>query len=127
MRGSFACHCSDVVEAEGRMFPVTDFYLPGKDDDDLAAAGGAGDGVADGYGSAGGCVGVFAGGAGDSGCGGFVGGRHYKNTEVLPLFARLGMGDQQRVFQAGEQAENRAGDECGGDVADDSEDCLCDR
>ncbi|MEP4050587.1 MAG: ATP-dependent RNA helicase HrpA, partial [Luteolibacter sp.] len=28
-------------------------------------------------------------------------GRHFRNTEVLPLFARLGMGDQQRVFQPG--------------------------
>jgi ATP-dependent helicase HrpA len=30
-------------------------------------------------------------------------GRNYRNTEVLPLFARLGMSEQQRIFQPGKK------------------------
>lgn len=90
-----------VIEAEGRMYPVSEFFLPGKDDEDLAVHVGRGmdylntiDPVGD--------VLVFLPGereireAAD-----LLEGRHFRNTEVLPLFARLGMGDQQRVFQPG--------------------------
>eukprot|EP00903_Cladosiphon_okamuranus_P003729 g3727.t1 len=90
-----------VIEAPGRMFPVEEHYLPGKDDDELASLVGRGvdyltdlDPMGD--------VLVFLPGereireAAD-----ILEGRNYRNTEVLPLFARLGMGDQQRVFQPG--------------------------
>jgi ATP-dependent helicase HrpA len=34
-------------------------------------------------------------------CADVLDGRNFRNTEVLPLFARLGLGDQQRVFNPG--------------------------
>ncbi|WP_411826139.1 ATP-dependent RNA helicase HrpA [Luteolibacter sp. AS25] len=92
-----------LLEAPGRMFPVEEHYLPGKDDEDLSSLIGRGvdyltdlDPMGD--------VLVFLPGereireAAD-----LLEGRNYRNTEVLPLFARLGMGDQQRVFQPGSQ------------------------
>ncbi|NJM37356.1 MAG: ATP-dependent RNA helicase HrpA [Akkermansiaceae bacterium] len=36
-------------------------------------------------------------------CADVLSGRNDRNTEVLPLFARLGLGDQQRVFNPGNQ------------------------
>ncbi|MFD2257977.1 ATP-dependent RNA helicase HrpA [Luteolibacter algae] len=92
-----------VIEAPGRMFPVTELFLPGKDDEEMASHIARGvdqlseiDPLGD--------VLVFLPGereireAAD-----MLEGRNYRNTEVLPLFARLGMGDQQRVFQPGKK------------------------
>ena len=90
-----------VIEAPGRMFPVSEFFLPGKDDEELAAHVGRGveylneiDPLGD--------VLVFLPGEREiRECADLLEGRHFRNTEILPLFARLGMGDQQRVFQPG--------------------------
>jgi ATP-dependent helicase HrpA len=89
-----------VIEAPGRMFPVAEFFLPPEDDEDLPQhVARAVDGWA-GW-SRRGRAGVPAGRARDPRVRGGVGGAAFPGTEVLPLFARLGLGDQQRVFNPG--------------------------
>ncbi len=90
-----------VIEAPGRMFPVEEFFLPEKEDeelpqqvaramDSLSSLGAQGD------------VLVFLPGEREiRDCADMLEGRQYAGTEILPLFARLGLGDQQRVFQPG--------------------------
>ncbi|MEP4078590.1 ATP-dependent RNA helicase HrpA [Haloferula sp.] len=90
-----------VIEAEGRTFPVEEVFMPGREDEDTV------DGVlraTDWLGDVGeqGDVLVFLPGEREiRECADALDGRRYRNTEVLPLFARLGLGDQQRVFHPG--------------------------
>ena len=92
-----------VIEAPGRMFPVAEFFLPPKDDEDLPqhvvrAVDWLND--VDPRGD----VLVFLPGEREiRECADVLDGRRYPGTEVLPLFARLGLGDQQRVFNPGNQ------------------------
>ena len=90
-----------VIEAPGRMFPVAEFFLPPFDDEDLAqhvarAVDYLGDVEPNGD------VLIFLPGEREiRECADVLDGRQYRGTEVLPLFARLGLGDQQRVFNPG--------------------------
>ncbi len=90
-----------VVEAPGRMFPVEELFLPPKEDEELAQhVARAVDEltVLEPQGD----VLVFLPGEREiRECADVLEGRQYRGTEVLPLFARLGLGDQQRVFQPG--------------------------
>ncbi|MGB6222766.1 ATP-dependent RNA helicase HrpA [Haloferula sp.] len=92
-----------MIEAEGRTFPVEEVFMPGREDEDVV------DGVlraTDWLGDVGeqGDVLVFLPGEREiRECAEALEGRRYRNTEVLPLFARLGLGDQQRVFHPGPQ------------------------
>ena len=92
-----------VIEAPGRMFPVVEFFLPPMDDEDLPQH------VARAVDWLGGVeprgdVLVFLPGEREiRECADVLDGRRYPGTEVLPLFARLGLGDQQRVFNPGNQ------------------------
>lgn len=92
-----------VIEAPGRMFPVAEFFLPPYDDEDLPQH------VARAVDWLGGVeprgdVLVFLPGEREiRECADVLDGRRYPGTEVLPLFARLGLGDQQRVFNPGNQ------------------------
>lgn len=90
-----------VIEAEGRMFPVAEFYLPGKDDEELAAHVGRGMEYLNAIDPNGDVLVFLPGEREIREAADLLEGRHFRNTEVLPLFARLGMGDQQRVFQPG--------------------------
>lgn len=90
-----------VIEAPGRMFPVAEFFLPPFDDEDLSQHVVRGvDYLRDVEPN--GDVLIFLPGereireAADA-----LEGQQYRGTEVLPLFARLGLGDQQRVFNPG--------------------------
>ncbi|RYD23713.1 MAG: DEAD/DEAH box helicase, partial [Verrucomicrobiaceae bacterium] len=102
--GAFAAffgHGTPVIEAPGRMFPVAEFFLPPKEDEDLAqhVARAVDDLTAM---EPQGDVLVFLPGEREiRECADVLEGRQYRSTEVLPLFARLGLGDQQRVFQPG--------------------------
>jgi ATP-dependent helicase HrpA len=105
--GSFAAffeshgHPAPVIQAPGRMFPVAEFFLPPMDDEDLPQhvaravewLGGVepnGDTL------------VFLPGEREiRECADVLEGRRFPGTEVLPLFARLGLADQQRVFNPG--------------------------
>lgn len=101
--GAFSSYFNDcpVIEAEGRTYPVEEVFMPSPDDEDMA------DGVAravDWLTDAGerGDVLVFLPGEREiRDCADVLEGRRYANTEVLPLFARLGLGEQQRVFHPG--------------------------
>ncbi|MEO5712432.1 MAG: ATP-dependent RNA helicase HrpA [Luteolibacter sp.] len=90
-----------VIEAPGRMFPVAEFFLPPFDDEDLPqhvarAVDYLGEVEPNGD------VLVFLPGEREiRECADVLDGRQYRGTEVLPLFARLGLGDQQRVFNPG--------------------------
>jgi len=90
-----------VIEAPGRMFPVTELFLPPLDDEEIAQH------VARAVDYLGaiepnGDILVFLPGEREiRDCAAVLEGRKYDGTEVLPLFARLGLGDQQRVFQPG--------------------------
>ena len=105
--GSFAEFFSNngvsapVIEAPGRMFPVTELFLPPFDDEELPQH------VARAVDQLGeiepnGDVLIFLPGEREiRECADVLEGRQYRGTEVLPLFARLGLGDQQRVFNPG--------------------------
>ncbi|MEX1049741.1 MAG: ATP-dependent RNA helicase HrpA [Akkermansiaceae bacterium] len=90
-----------VIEAPGRMFPVAEFFLPPCDDEDLPqhvarAVDYLGDIEPTGD------VLIFLPGEREiRECADALEGRQYRGTEVLPLFARLSLGDQQRVFSPG--------------------------
>lgn len=90
-----------VIVAPGRMFPVTEFFLPPFDDEDLSQhVARAVDYLADVEPH--GDVLIFLPGEREiRECADVLDGRQYHGTEVLPLFARLGLGDQQRVFNPG--------------------------
>ena len=90
-----------VIEAEGRMFPVSEFFLPGKDDEDLASHVGRGMDYLNDVDPTGDVLVFLPGEREIREAADILEGRRFRNTEVLPLFARLGMGDQQRVFQPG--------------------------
>jgi len=90
-----------VIVAPGRMFPVAEFFLPPFDDEDLSQhVARAVDYLADVEPT--GDVLIFLPGEREiRECAEVLDGRQYRGTEVLPLFARLGLGDQQRVFNPG--------------------------
>lgn len=105
--GSFAAFFADqgfevpVIEAPGRMFPVSEFFLPPNDDEELPQhVGRAVDFLTDVEPR--GDVLVFLPGEREiRECADVLDGRRFPGTEVLPLFARLGLADQQRVFTPG--------------------------
>lgn len=90
-----------IVEVKGRTFPVDTYYLPPNEDEELAkhvvrATHWISD--LDRRGD----VLVFLPGEREiRECVELLEGQKFYNTEVLPLFARLGLGDQQRIFQPG--------------------------
>ena len=90
-----------VIKAPGRMFPVAEFFLPPFDDEDLPQhVARAVDYLGEVEPS--GDVLIFLPGEREiRECADVLEGRQYRGTEVLPLFARLGLGDQQRVFNPG--------------------------
>ncbi len=90
-----------VIVAPGRMFPVAEFFLPPFDDEDLSQhVGRAVDYLGDIEPN--GDVLVFLPGEREiRECADVLDGRNYRGTEVLPLFARLALGDQQRIFTPG--------------------------
>ena len=90
-----------VIEAPGRMFPVAEFFLPPSDDEEMpqhVARAVEWLGSVDPRGD----VLVFLPGEREiRECAEVLEGRKFRDTEVLPLFARLGLADQQRVFHPG--------------------------
>ena len=90
-----------VIEVEGRTYPVEDFFLPPGKDEELAnhilrAMRWISD--VDDQGD----VLIFLPGEREiRDTTKKLEGQHWRNTEVLPLFGRLSMGEQQRVFKVG--------------------------
>jgi ATP-dependent helicase HrpA len=87
-----------VIQVEGRMFPVDDYYLPAGGDEELSshvARAVEWIGQVDRRGD----ILVFLPGEREiRDAAETLDGRGFPNTEILPLFARLGMAEQQRIF-----------------------------
>lgn len=90
-----------VIVAPGRMFPVAEFFLPPFDDEDLAQHVARGVDYLEEVEPSGDVLIFLPGEREIRECADVLEGRNYRGTEVLPLFARLGLGDQQRVFNPG--------------------------
>ncbi len=90
-----------VIEAAGRTFPVEEVFLPGDEDEDLAAGVVRAVDWLSGTGEDGDVLVFLPGEREIRDCLDALEGRRYRNTEVLPLFARLSLGDQQRIFHPG--------------------------
>lgn len=91
-----------VVNVEGRAFPVEDHFLPSlSDGEDLSRqVARAVQWVTDL--DAGGDVLVFLPGEREiRECAEMLDGRDFINTDILPLFARLGLDEQERIFKTG--------------------------
>ena len=108
--GSFAAffNGAPVLQAEGRTFGVEEFFLPPDEEEELTRhVPRAVDWLTDVDPM--GDVLVFLPGEREiRDCADALDGRKYRNTEVLPLFARLGLGDQQRIFSPGSKRRRAA-------------------
>jgi ATP-dependent helicase HrpA len=89
------------LASPGRAFPVEEFHLPPDDDEDLSSHIVRGVEWLNGVDPRGDVL-IFLPGereireAADA-----LDGRRFQNTEILPLFARLGLAEQQRIFNPG--------------------------
>ncbi len=92
-----------VIEAPGRMFPVAEFFLPPREDEDLPQQVARAVEYLNDLEPHGDVLVFLPGEREIRECAEVLDGRRYRSTEVLPLFARLGLGDQQRVFHPGNQ------------------------
>ncbi len=90
-----------VIEAPGRMFPVAEFFLPPQDDEELPQHVARAVDWLSGVEPSGDVLVFLPGEREIRDCAETLDGRRFANTEVLPLFARLGLADQQRVFNPG--------------------------
>lgn len=94
-------HEVPIIQAPGKLFPVAEFFLAPSDDEELPQhVARAVDHLStlDPMGD----VLVFLPGEREiRECAEVLDGRSFRSTEVLPLYARLSMQDQQRVFQPG--------------------------
>ncbi len=92
-----------IIEIEGRMFPIEDFFLPPYEEEDLSShilravewindIDDSGD------------ILVFLPGEKEiRDSADYLQGQRFKQTEILPLYGRLSMAEQQQVFQSGEK------------------------
>jgi ATP-dependent helicase HrpA len=92
-----------VIEAPGRTFPVEEMSLPPFEDEDLSNHVVRGVEWLNGVDPRGDVLVFLPGEREIRECADALDGRRYPNTEILPLFARLGLADQQRVFHPGRQ------------------------
>jgi len=90
-----------VIEAPGRAFPVEEFHLPPYDDEDLSGHVVRGVEWLNGIDPRGDVLVFLPGEREIRECADALEGRSFKNTEILPLFARLGLAEQQRIFNPG--------------------------
>ncbi|MGE4301745.1 MAG: ATP-dependent RNA helicase HrpA [Victivallaceae bacterium] len=90
-----------VIAVEGRTYPVEDLFLPPEDDEDLSSHIGRAVEFLDEFDPSGDIL-VFLPGEREirDACD-LLSGRRFRNTEVLPLFARLSLADQQKIFSPG--------------------------
>ena len=92
-----------VVQVEGRTYPVEDHFLPGADDEELRYhVARAVEWITD-IDDCGDILIFLPGEREIRDCANLLEGRGFPNTEVLPVFARLSLAQQQRVFQSSRQ------------------------
>ncbi len=88
-----------VVEVEGRTFPVEDIFLPPETDEELPEHVARAVELLSEFDRRGNILVFLPGEREIRECTDMLSGRNYRNTEVLPLYARLSNADQQKVFQ----------------------------
>ena len=88
-----------VVTVEGRTFPVEDIFLMPEPDEELPEHVARAVELLDGFDHRGNILVFLPGEREIRECTDMLNGRNYRNTEVLPLYARLSNADQQKVFQ----------------------------
>lgn len=108
--GAFATFFADasgkpapVIEAPGRMFPVSEFFLEPEEREELPQSVVRTVEWLDGVDPRGDVLVFLPGEREIRECADALVGRRLPGTEVLPLFARLGLAEQQRIFQPGNQ------------------------
>jgi ATP-dependent helicase HrpA len=101
--GAFSSFFGDapVIEVPGRTFPVEEFFLPPDDDEDLAGHVARAVGWLTDVDPRGDVLVFLPGEREIRECADALEGRGFSNTEILPLFARLGLNDQQKIFRPG--------------------------
>lgn len=92
-----------VIEAPGRTFPVQEVSLPGDEDEELSSQVVRGVEWLNDVDPRGDVLVFLPGEREIRECADALVGQRYPNTEILPLFARLGLADQQKVFNPGRQ------------------------
>ena len=90
-----------VIMVEGRGYPVEDFFLPPEEDEELSSHIARAVQFIDEIDPRGDILVFLPGEREIRDAADLLEGRKFKNTEVLPLFARLSMADQQRIFSPG--------------------------
>jgi len=90
-----------VIEAPGRMFPVAEFHQPPPEDEDLPQSVARAVEFLTDIEPRGDVLVFLPGEREIRECADALDGRRWPATEILPLFARLSLGDQQRVFNPG--------------------------
>lgn len=88
-----------VITVEGRTFPVEDIYLMPDADEELPEHVARAVELLSSFDSRGNILVFLPGEREIRECTDMLNGRNYRNTEVLPLYARLSNADQQKVFQ----------------------------
>lgn len=96
--GASPAQVAPMVLVEGRTFPVEDFFLPAMSNEYLADQVVRGVEWVDAYDRNGDVLVFLPGEREIREAANAVEDRGFRDTEVLPVFARLSMGDQQRVF-----------------------------
>ena len=93
-------HQAPVIEVEGRLYPIEDCYMPPDDDEDLTENVARAVEFLQETDKDDGDILVFLPGEREiRDTLDLLTGRHYRNTEILPLFGRLSAADQARIFQ----------------------------
>ncbi|MES2996042.1 MAG: ATP-dependent RNA helicase HrpA [Verrucomicrobiota bacterium] len=90
-----------VIVAPGRLFPVSEFFLPPDEDEELPRHVARAMDWLESIEPHGDVLVFLPGEREIRDCAETLEGRGFPNTEILPLFARLGLADQQRIFQPG--------------------------
>jgi ATP-dependent helicase HrpA len=94
-------HGAPVIEAEGRTFPVEEYFLPSYDEEDLPQHVARGVDQISSLDPRGDILIFLPGEREIRDCTEALEGRQYRQTEILPLYARLGLNEQQRIFNPG--------------------------
>lgn len=89
-----------VISVEGRTFPVEDIYLPPEEDEELPEQVARAVELLSEFDQRGNILVFLPGEREIRECTDMLNGRALRNTEVLPLYARLSNADQQKVFQS---------------------------
>ncbi len=90
-----------VIEVEGRTFPVEDIFLPPFEDEELPEHVARAVQELSSFDPRGDILVFLPGEREIRECSEMLNGRHLRNTEILPLFSRLGSAEQQKVFHPG--------------------------